>query len=114
MACWSAWTYDGVFSEAHQYEATPQVRPPSSERKRSTPAAQTRLGSFGSTLMTLQCHPMLLRFSVVVEAQPCVVAEKTLVKRSGPYAAGVSLVRTCAVHVPSAPPSFERKTASSP
>ena len=39
--------------------ARPHVLPPSSERNQSTPAAQTRSGSRGSTAMTFAYHPML-------------------------------------------------------
>jgi hypothetical protein len=43
----------------HQYEPTPQVAPPSSERNRSTPPTQTRFGSAGSTAIVLQYQPMV-------------------------------------------------------
>src|SRR5437870_8813414 len=103
MPCWSACTNDDALAGAAQYDATPQFLPPSSERKRSTPAAHTRLGSFGSTAMTLQCHPMLLRFDVRTGPQSP-TADETFVISNGPYDAGLSSVRTCAVHVPAAPP----------
>src|SRR5437588_3046504 len=112
MACWSACTYDGAVDGAYQYDATPHVLPPSSERNRSTPAAQTRLASFGSTAMTLLCHPMLLRPSVDREMQLLSIAEKTFVSSSAPYDVGLSSVCTCGVQV--VPPSEERNTAKSP
>src|SRR5437763_16881047 len=99
MPCWSAWTNDGALSSAARYDATPQFLPPSSERKRSTPAAQTRSGSFGSTAITLACHPMLLRFVVFVDRHSFVVADSGFVSRRWPYADGLVAVRTCAVHV---------------
>src|SRR5258706_3565939 len=114
MACWSAWTNDGSFSAADQYDATPHVLPPSSERKRSTPAAHTRFASFGSTAMTLQCHPMLLRFVVLVDAQPSPMALCGLVSSIAPKDEGLLSVCTCAVQVPAAPPCDERKTAKRP
>src|SRR2546426_10220385 len=61
MACWSAWPNapgSGVLS-VHQKEASPQLAPPSSERKRSMPPAHTRFGSTGSTATTLSYQPWL-------------------------------------------------------
>src|SRR5436190_6854893 len=114
MPCWSACTNDDALSGAAQYDATPQFLPPLSERKRSTPAAHTRSGSVGSTAITLACHPMLLRFDVLVDLHSSVVAEEGFVSRRWPYADGTAAVRTCAVHVPAAPSAVERKTACSP
>src|SRR5262249_35350333 len=97
-----------------QYDATPHVAPPSSERKRSTPAAHTRLASCGSTAMTLQCHPMLLRSSVRVDVHPLVSAEYGLVSSSAPYDNDVASVCTFVVQLPTAPSLVERKTAYRP
>src|SRR5256885_16901210 len=59
MKCWSACTNDDAVDVVHQNDAGRNEWPPSSERKRSTPAAQTRFSSRGSTAIVLEYHPML-------------------------------------------------------
>src|SRR5215207_8184933 len=64
MAWLSAWAYccskvlGGTPSPLnHQKEVTPQLAPPSSERKTSVPPAQTTFSSVGSTASTLSYQP---------------------------------------------------------
>src|SRR5712691_1524929 len=98
-------------SSGHQYEATPRVRPPSSERKRSTPAAQTRSESSGSTAITLQCQPIGTNDVDAFDVQRFCTAAMKFVRRYGLVGSALFVPRTSAVHEPGSPALSERKTA---
>src|SRR6476469_4642865 len=99
MLCWSACRCD--CSALHQYDATPHERPPSSERKRSTPAANTRSGSTGSTAIVLQYQPIVSSlFAPLVHS--CCVAVIGF-ERMSELSLSALASDTRAVHVPRSP-----------
>ena len=58
--------------------------PPSSERNRSTPAAQTRFSSAGSTAITLQYQPIVVQpFSLEFARTPAEEFEELLLGELG-------------------------------
>src|SRR3954467_12144283 len=103
MKCWSECTNDETVP-VHQNDATRNEWPPSSERKRSTPAAQTRFSSRGSTAIVLEYDPMLS--SVLLKSlQPAITSVTGFVSSSVDKRSPLVL-RNCACHV--WPPSSER------
>src|SRR5215831_11081597 len=109
MACWSAWakTDDPSF---HQYEAMPQLAPPSSDLKRSMPPAHTRFGLTGSTARTLSYHPWPSRKSPLPRPHSTRESSIGLVSSSVFNLVGLVSV-TRGNQVP--PPSVDRYTAVS-
>src|SRR5688572_3278028 len=111
MPCWSTWAYDAPLPPQL---ASPQLRPPSSDRNQSTPAAHTRFGSRGSTASTLLYQPMV----VGVTGAACglhtrLAALAVLVRRSVLRKFGSALL-TRVSHDPARPPRSLRYTASRP
>src|SRR6185436_18676649 len=111
MPCWSACAKCGSDFGAHQYDARPQLAPPSSDLKRSTPPAQTRFESSGSTAMTLSYHPWFTKN--VPELQLDWTAT-TGFDNNTVLSFVESVFLTRASQLPSSPLDVERKTASRP
>src|SRR3954469_24706230 len=103
MKCWSACTNDETVV-VHQNDATRNECPPSSERKRSTPAAQTRFSSVGSTAIALEYHPMLV--SVAPKPLQLAIASVTGFVSSSVESRSLLVLRNCACQV--CPPSSDR------
>src|SRR5436190_22122433 len=115
MVCWSACAKLGVAgspasSVAHQYDATPKLLPPSSERNRSTPPVHTISGSTGSTAITLSYQPWLKKKSEGPNSHSERLAMIGLLS-SSVLSLSASVLRSCAFQVVLAPAASERKRA---
>src|SRR4051794_11785841 len=104
MKCWSACTNEDAVDVVHQNDAGRNEWPPSSERKRSTPATHTRFSSRGSTAIALEYHPMLV--SVAPKPLQLAIASVIGFVSSSVESGSLLVLRSCACHV--WPPSSER------
>src|ERR1051325_8729863 len=114
LTSWGSPLFGGVpLPWNHQYDATPQLTPPLSERQTSMLPAQTLFSSVGSTTRTLSYQPWCRKLLVGPKPHSTSTA-LTGFERSRVSCLFALWLRTCVVQEPASPLDCERKTASRP